>query len=60
MATRASTQKHEVYHVLSGQVVITGVSKTDANKFRIQMDAGRRGKFAVRPVRRVSEMMGAN
>ena len=56
MATRKSTWKHEVYHLASGTVVLTGVSKTEANKFRVQMEGGRRGTFVVRPVKRITEM----
>jgi hypothetical protein len=48
MATRASTQKHEVYHANSLTVVLTGVSKTDAKNIARRMGKG----FAVRPVRR--------
>jgi hypothetical protein len=50
MATRPSTQKHEVYHAASGCVVLTGVSKTEAKAIARRMGKG----FEVRPVRRAA------
>lgn len=48
--TRKSTPKYEVYHIISGQVVLGGVSKTEAAQFAASMDEGRTGKarFATR------------
>ena len=48
--TRKSTPKYEVYHIISGQVVLGGVSKTEAARFAAHMDEGRTGKtrFATR------------
>jgi len=44
--TRKSTPKYEVYHIASGVVALSGISKTEATKIARQM----RG-CAVRPVR---------
>jgi hypothetical protein len=52
MATRKSTPKYKVYHLLTGLIVLSGVSKTEATKLAASMDEGRTGKkrFAVAPV----------
>jgi hypothetical protein len=47
--TRTSTPKFYVYHIGSGLIVLSGVSKTEAKKFAREMDSGRKGekRFAV-------------
>lgn len=45
--TRKSTPKYEIYHVASGAVILSGVSKTEAKKIAREMKG-----CAVRPVKR--------
>jgi hypothetical protein len=35
--TRKSTPKYEVYHIASGTVVLSGISKTEANEIARDM-----------------------
>jgi hypothetical protein len=51
MATRKSTPKYLVHHLLTGVIVLAGVSRTEARHFAVSMDEGRKGKprFAVAP-----------
>jgi hypothetical protein len=49
--TRKSTPKFEVYHVTTGQIVLDGVSKTEATLFARSMNEGSKAKrIAVRPM----------
>jgi len=48
-ATRKSTQKHEVFCTMTGLVLLTGVSRTDAEGFRRAM---KNKNLFIRPVRR--------
>lgn len=53
MATRKSTPKYEIYHIASGVVALSGISKTDAIKTARAMNKGcTKKRIAVRPVKR--------